>query len=127
MGIWQAPWGSGSSEVSTSAYELTSVTHTTTPITLTSSDLNKVHKVDIATAVVNLPVATGSGKRLFFWKVNSGSITITANGAEVINGLSLSAISWINNTTQVDVFIEIEDRETGVWALVGYIGTWETV
>jgi hypothetical protein len=60
----------------------------------------------------NLPAATGSKKAYTIKMINTGAVSITANGADTIDG-SATAILTIQYTS-----VELIDYATGKWAIL---------
>ena len=83
-------------------------------ITATYTVLPKDHIVicnNTSTATINLFAATGSGRVRFVKRINSGSVTIDASGAETIDGsttLSLDA----------NQSVALVDYASGKWAII---------
>ena len=59
---------------------------------------------------LNLPAATGSGREFIIHNVNSGVVTIDANGAETINGSLTHDLTQNNSVT-------LYDYASGKWFL----------
>ena len=94
----------------------------TTDATLTNADFGKRHVINSASpVVVTLPEATESdiGKTLFFRKKGAGSVTLTPQGADTINGWA-DLVAGMSETHAVSLYIEAEgeyviDYQLGEW------------
>jgi hypothetical protein len=84
------------------------------PYTVTNNDVNV--DVQFTTGTVNLPAATGTGRNLRIIKTDStgGTVTITPNGSDTIEGNSSVALY-----AQYD-YIELLDIASGVWKVVDH-------
>jgi hypothetical protein len=90
-------------------YEAKTITDTT-PYAPTATDQNII--CNKATAMtVNLPAATGSGRILTIKNINTGVVTLNANGSDTIDGVSSKTINqWVSLT--------LLDANTGVWVII---------
>jgi hypothetical protein len=84
------------------------------PYTVTNNDVNI--DVQFTTGTVNLPAATGTGRNLRIIKTDStgGTVTITPNGSDTIEGNASVALY-----AQYD-YIELLDIASGVWKVVDH-------
>ncbi|KKL15548.1 hypothetical protein LCGC14_2504500 [marine sediment metagenome] len=99
---------------------------TATAITITSSDLNKIHVLEnVAALVITLPLATAAllGSWITFRKKAAGDVTANANGSDAIaDGTSIAntvaAQTWAEVTLVID--------KAGNWGISPMLGSWVT-
>ena len=85
---------------------------TTTLATYTLSTSNDLLICNRATAVtVNLPAATGSKKVYNIKNINTGTVTVTPNGVETVDGETTQSLYQYESMTVVD-------NASGTWVIL---------
>lgn len=94
---------------------------------INSSDLSKIHIIDsVSSVVLSLPAATIIGSWVEIHKLNSGDLTTTADGTDVINDSSAGG-SVVNSTaSQTWAVIRLVVVSSGVWRMSYSLGSWAT-
>ena len=101
---------------------------TDTTITLTIADLNKIHVINNAAAVVvNLPSVDAN--QISYWiefqKMGAGNLTVNAADLDVIAD-SAAGGNIANTTTEVFAFVKIGLIRATRWGIRGMLGSWTT-